>query len=66
MAFYDGTVRHIYFIAETKGSMDSLSLKPIEKAKIDCAKKLFSQISGADIVYEKVDSYQRLLDIMNK
>ena len=66
VAFYDGTVRHIYFIAETKGSMDSLSLKPIEKAKIDCAKKLFSQISGADIVYEKVDSYQRLLDIMNK
>ena len=66
IAFYEGTVKHIYFIAETKGTMDSLNLKPIEKAKIECAEKLFAQLSGAEVVYERVDSYQSLLDIMNK
>ena len=66
MAFYEGTVKHIYFIAETKGTMDSLNLKPIEKAKIDCAEKLFAQLSGADVVYDRVDSYQTLLNMMKK
>ena len=64
IAFYEGTVKHIYFIAETKGTMDSLNLKPIEKAKIECAEKLFAQLSSAEVVYERVDSYQRLLDII--
>lgn len=66
VAFYEGTVKHIYFIAETKGTMDSLNLKPIEKAKIDCAEKLFAQLSGADVVYDRVDSYQALLNMMKK
>lgn len=64
IAFHKGTVKHIFFIAETKGTMETLNLKPIEKAKIDCAKRLFSQISTADIVYHEVDSYQTLLNIM--
>ena len=42
IAFYEGTVKHIYFIAETKGTMESLELRPIEKAKISCARKLFN------------------------
>ncbi len=66
VAFYEGTVKHIYFIAETKGTMDSLNLKPIEKAKIDCAEKLFAQLSGADVVYDRVDSYRTLLNMMKK
>lgn len=66
VAFYEGTVKHIYFIAETKGTMDSLNLKPIEKAKIDCAEKLFAQLSGADVVYDRVDSYQTLLNMIKK
>lgn len=66
IAFHKGTVKHIYFIAETKGTMETLNLKPIEKAKIDCAKKLFHNLSSADVVYDSVDSYQHLLDIMNK
>ena len=66
IAFYEGKVKHIYFVAETKGTMDSLNLKPIEKAKIECAEKLFAQLSGAEVVYERVDSYQSLLNIMNK
>ena len=64
IAFHKGTVKHIFFIAETKGTMETLNLKPIEKAKIDCAKKLFSSLSTKDVVYESVDSYQHLLDIM--
>ncbi len=64
IAFYKGTVKYIYFIAERKGTMETLNLKPIEKAKIDCAKKLFQKLSGNDVVYDSVDSYQHLLDIM--
>lgn len=64
IAFYEGTVKHIFFVAETKGSMDTLNLKPIEKAKIDCAKKLFKELSGGDVIYDIVDSYQHLMDIM--
>lgn len=65
IAFYEGTVKHIYFIAETKGSMESLQLRPIEKAKICCAKKLFNEISTENVVYHDVDNYQKLLDIMD-
>ncbi len=64
IAFYEGTVKHIFFVAETKGSMDSLELRPIEQAKIACAKKLFRGISTNKVVYHEVDSYQNLLDIM--
>ena len=65
IAFKKGTVKHIYFIAETKGSMSSMDLRPIEQAKIHCAKKLFNEISTADVVYRQVDSYQNLLNIMD-
>ena len=54
------------FIAETKGTMDSLNLRPIEQAKIACAKKLFNSISTSKVRYHDVDSYQSLLDIMGK
>ncbi len=64
IAFHDGTVRHIFFIAETKGTMDSLDIRPIEKAKISCARKLFNEISTDNVVYHDVDSYQSLLNIM--
>lgn len=66
IAFNEGAVKHIYFIAETKGSMDSLQFREIEKAKIQCAKKLFNEISTSNVRYHDVDSYQKLLDIMNK
>lgn len=65
IAFKEGTVKHIYFIAETKGSMESMELRPIEQAKIKCAKKLFNEISTDNVVYGQVDSYQSLLNIMN-
>lgn len=66
IAFNEGSVKHIYFIAETKGTMESLNLRPIEQAKISCAKKLFNEISTSNVKYHDVDSYQSLLTIMNK
>lgn len=64
IAFNEGSVKHIYFIAETKGTMDSLQLRPIEQAKIECAKKLFNELSTSKVKYHDVDSYQSLLNIM--
>lgn len=64
IAFNEGSVKHIYFIAETKGSMESMQLRTVEQAKILCAKKLFNEISTDDVVYHEVDSYESLLDIM--
>ena len=64
IAFYKGTVKHVFFIAETKGSMNSMELRPIEKAKIDCAKALFNNISTSKVRYYNVTSYDTLLTIM--
>ena len=64
IAFEKGSVKHIFFIAETKGTMETLDLRPIEQAKIKCAKKLFAELSTEDVVYHDVDSYQTLLNIM--
>lgn len=66
IAFNAGAVKHIFFIAETKGTMESLQLRPIEQAKISCAKKLFNEISTSAVKYYDVDSYQSLLDVMGK
>lgn len=64
IAFNKGTVKHIFFIAETKGSMDSMELRGVEKAKIACAKRLFNEMSGSDVRYHEVDSYEKLLEVM--
>ncbi len=66
IAFYEGKVKYIYFIAETKGSMESLQLKKIEDAKIQCAKKLFSKLNGGMVHYDVADTYQHLMDIMSR
>ena len=64
ISFKKGAVKHIFFIAETKGTMDSLELRPIEQTKISCAKKLFNEISTAGVKYHEADSYQSLLTVM--
>lgn len=66
IAFYEGTVKHIYFVAETKGSMNSMQLRLIEDAKIHCAREHFKAISNGEVVYDVVDSYKSLLDIVTK
>lgn len=62
VAFYEGTVKHIYFVAETKGSMSSMQLRLMEQSKIHCAREHFKAISGDNVVYDVVDSYKSLLE----
>ena len=66
IVFHEGKVKHIYFVAETKGSMSSLDLRPIEKAKIDCAKKLFEKLSNGLVQYDQVDSFDELMNKVMK
>ena len=62
IAFEKDKVKHVFFVAETKGSMDSMMLRPVEKAKIECAKKLFNEASTGNVHYAHVASYQDLLN----
>ncbi|MBQ7265674.1 MAG: DEAD/DEAH box helicase family protein [Firmicutes bacterium] len=66
IAFYEGSVKHIYFIAETKGSVSSMQLREVESGKIHCAREHFKAISNDKVVYDVVDSYQTLLDKVMK
>ena len=66
IAFNKGTMKHIFFIAETKGSMGTMELRGVEKAKIECAEKLFNNVSTSHVRYHQVNSYQNLLDVMKK
>ena len=66
IAFYEGSVKHIYFVAETKGSMSSLQFREIEKAKIHCAKEHFKAISNGNVVYDVVNGYDELMKILRK
>ena len=66
IAFYEGTVKHIYFVAETKGSMNSMQLRLIEESKIHCAREHFKAISSGEVVYDVVDSYKTLLQKVMK
>ncbi len=64
ISFQEGAVKHIYFIAETKGSMSSLELRAIEKSKIDCARRFFSNITSDQVKYDVVESYARLMELV--
>lgn len=61
IAFNQEHIKHIYFVAETKGNMSSLELRDIEKAKIECAKKHFKSISNNEVVYDVVSNYEELM-----
>ncbi len=64
IAFQEGTVKHVYFVAETKGSMSSMDLRGLEKVKIACAEKLFEQLSTNNVKYGKVDNFDALMNIV--
>lgn len=64
IAFEAGKVRHVYFIAETKGSMSSLELREVEKSKIECARRFFANIAKEDVKYDVVDSYGSLMELV--
>jgi type III restriction enzyme len=65
IAFKQGTVKHLYFIAETKGSLSSLELREIEKSKIACARKFFARITSDQVKYDVVDSYGKLMELVS-
>lgn len=64
IAMQKGNVKHIFFIAETKGSLQSMQLNAIENAKIDCCTQLFNEMSTKSVRYHKVTCYQDLIDAM--
>ena len=65
IVFNDGTVRHVFFVAETKGSLDGMELRGVEKAKTECAKKLFNRISTSKVRYGVVDKFENLYNLIN-
>ena len=65
IVFEDGTVRHVFFVAETKGSLDKMELRGVELAKTECAKRLFNSISSNTTRYGVVDKFENLFNIIN-
>ena len=64
IAFQEGKVKHVYFVAETKGSMSSMDLRKIEQSKIDCARVFFAKITSEQVKYDVVDSYGKLMELV--
>jgi type III restriction enzyme len=64
IAFKQGEVKHVYFIAETKGDLSSLQLRDIEKSKIACARKFFAKITNEQVRFEAVDGYGKLMELV--
>jgi type III restriction enzyme len=64
IAFQEGKVKHVYFVAETKGSMSSLELRDIEKSKIACARKFFAKVTSEQVKYQVVDGYGALMGLV--
>jgi type III restriction enzyme len=68
ISFKEGAVKHIYFVAETKGSMSSMDLREIEETKIKCARKFFDEMNRRfapeNVRYDVVDSFGRLMEIV--
>jgi type III restriction enzyme len=67
IAFREGSVKHVYFVAETKGSLSTLQLKGVENAKIECARKFFAALSAKtyqDVTYDVVSDYSELMQLV--
>lgn len=68
ISFKEGAVKHVYFVAETKGSMSSMELREIEKTKIRCARKFFDDINvkfaPEQVKYDVVDSFGKLMELV--
>ena len=68
ISFKEGTVKHLYFVAETKGSMSSMELREIEKTKIECARKFFKEMNRRfapeNVLYDVVNSFEKLMAIV--
>lgn len=68
IAFQEGSVKHVYFVAETKGSLESLQLKGVEKAKIECARRFFASLNekhSGEVKYDVVTDYSELITLVS-
>ena len=61
ITFREGTVKHIYFVAETKGDTSDIQLREVERAKIECARRHFEKNSDGSVKYSAVSSYTELM-----
>lgn len=66
IAFKQGAVKHVYFVAETKGSMSSVEFRKIEETKIECARKSFSRMTSEQVKYGVVNSYAKLMELVQQ
>ena len=68
ISFKEGAIKHVYFVAETKGSMSSMDLRPIEATKIECARKFFDEINKKyapeNVKYDVVNSFGKLMELV--
>ena len=68
ISFKDGSVKHIYFVAETKGTMSSMQLRAIENTKINCARRFFEELNRRfapeNVRYDVVDSFGKLMEVV--
>ncbi len=68
VAFKEGTVRHVYFVAETKGSLSSMQLRGVEKSKVECARRFFAALNDKaeteQVTYDVVTSYAELRQLV--
>ena len=68
IAFEEGKVKHVYFVAETKGTLSTMHLRKVEDAKLDCARRFFRDLNRdlapECVRYEVVDSFARLTEVM--
>ena len=68
ISFKEGAVKHVYFVAETKGSMSTMQLTKIEETKIECARKFFDEINRKyapeNVKYDVVKSFDKLMDLV--
>lgn len=67
IAFTEGSVKHVYFVAETKGSLSTLQLKGVEDAKIESARKFFAEVNRkfeGQVKYDVADSYSKLMELV--
>ena len=68
ISFKEGAVKHVYFVAEAKGSMSSMDLREIEKTKINCTRKFFDDINKKfapeQVNYDVVDCLGKLMELV--
>ena len=67
IVFEEGTdIKHVYFVAETKGSLEESQLRESERSKIECARRHFATIADSSVTYDVVRNYNDLRDIITK